>query len=107
VVATAISAAVPRRRLTLEGQITAVRPYGRPWVRFDVEMTDGTGSVTLRFLGRHAVPGMIPGRTLRVEGTPAEDHSKLVMLNPLYEFTPEGRDRMCPHGGSRALREQP
>jgi hypothetical protein len=89
VVATAISAAVSRRRATLEGRITAVRTYARPWVRFDVEMTDGTGSLTLRFVGRRAVPGMRPGRRLSVQGTPAEDHSTLVMLNPLYEFRPD------------------
>jgi hypothetical protein len=87
--ATAISAAVPRRRATLEGRITAVRASTRPWVRFDVELSDGTGSVTLRFVGRTEVPGMRPGRRLSVEGTPAEDHATLIMLNPLYEFRPE------------------
>jgi hypothetical protein len=95
VVTTAISAAVPRQRSTLEGQVTAVRGYVRPWVRVDVEMTDGTGSVTLRFIGRHSVPGMVPGRPLRVEGTPTEHHSTLVLLNPLYEFTSGGRETMC------------
>ena len=52
-------------------------------------MTDGTDSMTLRFVGRHTVPGMRPGRRVRVEGTPAENHSKLIMLNPLYEFIPD------------------
>jgi hypothetical protein len=107
VVPTAISAAVPRQRSTLDGQVTAVRAYVRPWVRFDVEMTDGTGSVTLRFIGRHSVPGMIPGRPLRVEGTPTVDHSKLVMLNPLYEFRPESREKMCEPCRRSQLSEQP
>jgi hypothetical protein len=107
VVATAISAAVPRQRSTLEGQVTAVRAYVRPWVRFDVEMTDGTGSVTLRFIGRHAVPGMVPGKSLRVEGTPTEVHSKLVMLNPLYAFRPESGEKMCEPRRRSELGEQP
>jgi hypothetical protein len=104
---TAISAAVPRRRATLEGRITTVRSLARPWMRFDVEMTDGTGSVTLRFLGRTVVPGMRPGRRLRVEGTPAEDHSRLIMLNPIYEFRPKCQDSVTELGGRRGPGEQP
>jgi hypothetical protein len=104
---TAISAAVPRRRATLAGRVTAVRAFARPWVRFDVDLSDGTGSVTLRFLGRTAVPGMRPGRRLSVEGTPAGDLSKLVILNPLYEFMSECRDGMKELGGHRAPGERP
>jgi hypothetical protein len=108
VVPTAISAAVPRRRSTLEGLITAVRAYARPWVRFEVEMTDGTGSLTLRFTGRRAVPGMRPGRRLSVEGTPAQDHSTLLMLNPLFEFLPDCCETACVRpGGARAMSGEP
>jgi hypothetical protein len=103
---TAISAAVPRRRATLEGRVTAVRAYARPWVRYDVDVSDGTGSVTLRFLGRTAVPGMRPGRRLSMEGTPAENSSKLVLLNPLYEFLPACRDSMEERCGHRTPGDQ-
>ena len=89
---TAISAAVPRLRSTLAGRVTEVQANSRPWLRFDVEITDGTGSITLRFIGRDAVPGMRPGRCVRVQGTPAEEQGRLIMLNPLYEFTSEGSE---------------
>jgi hypothetical protein len=51
-----------------------------------VTLGDGTGTVILRFLGRTAVPGMDPGRLVRVDGTPALIGGALVVLNPIYEF---------------------
>jgi hypothetical protein len=89
VTATAISAVVPRRRTTLEGQVMSVSAFVRPWVRFDVVVGDGSGTITLRFMGRTAIPGMSAGRQVRVEGTPAIVRHVLIMLNPLYEFPPD------------------
>jgi hypothetical protein len=86
---TAISAVVPRRRTTLVGRVISVSPFVRPWVRLDVVVGDGSGMVTLRFMGRTEVPGMIAGCQIRVEGTPAIVRQVLVMLNPLYEFIPD------------------
>jgi hypothetical protein len=86
---TAISAVVPRRRTTLAGRVISVSPFVRPWVRVDVVVGDGSGTVTLRFMGRTAVPGMSAGRQIRVEGTPAIVRHVLTMLNPLYEFIPD------------------
>ena len=85
----AISAAVPRRHSTCEGRVISVTAFARPWVRFDVVLGDETGAITLRFTGRRGIPGMRPGQCVRVEGTPAEVRSVLVMLNPLYEFIPD------------------
>jgi hypothetical protein len=53
---------------------------------FHVELCDGTGTITLRFLGRTEVAGIVSGSRLRVEGTPWMDEGTLVMLNPFYEF---------------------
>jgi hypothetical protein len=89
VIPTAISAVVPRRRTSLSGRVISVSPFVRPWARLDVVMGDGTGTVTLRFLGRTAVPGLSPGRQIGVEGTPAIVRQLLVILNPLYEFIPD------------------
>jgi hypothetical protein len=47
---------------------------------------DGTGTLVLRFMGRRQVLGMVPGVTVRVEGTPMLERNKLVMLNPLYQY---------------------
>jgi hypothetical protein len=67
----------------------SVSQYVRPWARVDVVVGDGSGTMTLRFMGRTAVPGMRAGRQLQVEGTPAIVRGVIVMLNPLYEFMPE------------------
>jgi hypothetical protein len=83
---TAISAVVPRRPTMVAGQVVAVAAHVRPWVRLCVELCDGTGTITLRFLGRTEIPGIVRGCHLRVEGTPWMEEGLLVMINPLYEF---------------------
>jgi hypothetical protein len=82
----AISALVPRRRTSIKGRIVSVMPRVKPWVRLDVELNDGTGSVILRFTGRDRIPGLTVGRALTVEGTPADAQGELVILNPVYSF---------------------
>lgn len=83
---TAIGSLVPRRRAIVAGRIRAVRSFRRPYQRTDVELDDGSGVVTLRFVGRDRVPGLIPGLRLRAEGTPGRVRGALVMLNPLYSL---------------------
>jgi hypothetical protein len=85
---TAISAAVPRKRIVIAGRVRDVRTRVRPWARFDVDLNDGTGTVTLCFMGRTEIPGVEPGCVLRAEGTPSIEFDRLVMLNPLYTFCP-------------------
>ncbi len=77
------------RRCTVEGEVVTVVTVERPWVRTDAEITDGTGSVVLRFVGRRSIPGLVPGRRVIAEGTPASGRGAMVMLNPLYSF-PDG-----------------
>jgi len=83
---TAMSSVVPRVRTTVAGRIIAVRAYRRPWMRLDVELGDGTGTLILRFTGRAAVPGMSPGRRVGAEGMPSVQGGTLVVLNPHYAF---------------------
>jgi hypothetical protein len=83
---TAISAVVVRRHAVLAGWVTEVAAHVRPWVRVEVQLCDGTGTITLRFLGRTEIPGIVPGSRMTVEGTPWMDGHTLLMLNPLYEF---------------------
>ncbi len=87
---TAISAVVPRTPTMLVGRVAAVVAHLRPWVRLNVELCDGTGTITLRFMGRTEVPGIVPGCCLRVEGTPWWDGPNLIVLNPLYAFVVDG-----------------
>ncbi len=57
---TAIAAVVLRRPTVLVGRVVAVAAYVRPWVRFHVELSDGTGSITLRFMGRTEIAASSP-----------------------------------------------
>jgi hypothetical protein len=82
----AISAVIPRRPAMVVGQVVAVAAHVRPWVRLTVELCDGTGTITLRFLGRTEIPGIVLGCRLRVEGTPWMEDGLLTMINPIYEF---------------------
>jgi hypothetical protein len=84
VTTTAIAAVVARRPTILVGRVVAVEAHVRPWVRFNVEFCDGTGTVILRFMGRTEVPGLVPGRRMSVDGTPSMEGDSLIMLNPLY-----------------------
>ena len=83
---TAISAATPRIRTTVGGEIISAMSYTRPWVRVDAELSDGSGTIVLRFMGRHEIPGLVVGAQLVVDGTPALEGDMLIMRNPLYEF---------------------
>jgi hypothetical protein len=61
--------------------------FDQPWVRTDAEVTDGTGSLLLRFLGRSGVPGVLVGGQMEAEGTAGFVRGVLVMLNPRYSLT--------------------
>jgi hypothetical protein len=84
--ATAIAELVLRRRAVVRGRIIAVVSYKLPWVRTDIELSDGTGVIVLRFMGRAAIPGFAMGRCLTAKGTPALERGTLLMRNPIYSF---------------------
>jgi hypothetical protein len=88
--ATAIAAVTPRRRTTVRGEVVSVASYERPWVRTDAELSDGTGTLLLRFAGRASVPGVVTGCRIVAEGTPGSVRGVLVMINPLYSFIGDG-----------------
>ena len=96
---TAIAAVVPRRRTTVRGEIVSVVSHERLWVRTDAEVTDGTGNLVLRFVGRSGLPGLVAGSQLEVEGTPGFVRGVLVMLNPRYSL--KGRADRPPRADSR------
>ena len=85
-----IASAVPRQRTTFRGEIVSLDIGETPWVRTDAVLSDGTGTLVLRFVGRRSIPGLHVGRSLVVEGTPARVGGELVMLNPLYSFEEAG-----------------
>jgi len=52
----------------------------------EAELFDGTQGVTLIWLGRRRIPGIEPGRTIKVRGRMAERDGQKVLYNPFYEL---------------------
>lgn len=52
----------------------------------EAELFDGTDGVTLVWIGRRRIPGIEPGRTVRVRGRLAERDGRKVLYNPYYEL---------------------
>lgn len=85
-VARTVAEAAPRRRAVLTGSLRAVRERVTPAPCCDAVLDDGTGAITLRWVGRRHLPGIDCGRAVTVEGTVLDQHGLLVLLNPLYRF---------------------
>jgi len=56
----------------------------------EAELYDGTGTLTLIWLGRRAIRGITPGRRLMAAGRITRRDGHLVMFNPAYELAPDG-----------------
>jgi hypothetical protein len=52
----------------------------------EAELYDGSGIITLVWLGRRRIAGIEPGRNLRVEGRIGRMEGARVMFNPRYEL---------------------
>lgn len=79
----------PRQRAVLVGPLRSVtlRPHsGVP--ALEAELNDGSGTVSLIWLGRRHIAGVHPGRWVRVEGMVTQHHGRTVIFNPRYELAP-------------------
>jgi hypothetical protein len=54
----------------------------------EAELYDGSGSLTLIFLGRRRIPGITPGRSVAAHGRPIVRDGTRTMINPRYELLP-------------------
>ena len=52
----------------------------------EAELFDGTEGVTLIWMGRRRIPGIEPGRTMRVRGRLALREGRKVLYHPFYEI---------------------
>jgi len=86
-VARTIADAGPRQRVVVTGTIgtATTLPLGSG-IAYACVLTDGTGQLSLVFLGRRDVPGLVPGACCTVEGTARMVDGSLVVLNPRYRF---------------------
>lgn len=80
-----------RQRATVCGTLRSVTLRPRAGVpALEAELYDGSGSISLIWLGRRQIAGIEPGRRLRVTGMVTEAEGILSIFNPGYELVPRG-----------------
>jgi hypothetical protein len=73
--------------VTVTGRLKSVVYTPRETVpTLEAELFDGSGSVTLIWLGRRRIPGIEPGRTLTARGRFAAFDGRRVIYNPWYQL---------------------
>jgi RecG-like helicase len=76
-----------RQRARLRGTITVltIKPRaGTPWL--EAELSDGSGSVTLIWMGRREIAGVTAGREIIVTGRVSCVDGQSRIYNPSYEL---------------------
>jgi len=76
-----ISSVRVRDKVHLVGTVEATSSTPEGW---NVELSDGTGTVTLLWMGRTAIPGIGIGTTMHVWGRVAARRTELLIYNPVY-----------------------
>jgi hypothetical protein len=73
--------------VTVTGRLKSVVYTPRETVpTLEAELFDGSGSVTLVWLGRRRIPGIEPGRSLTARGRFAAFDGRQVIYNPWYQL---------------------
>jgi hypothetical protein len=88
-VATPIGDCSDREVADVAGILRSVtlRPRG-PSLTMEADLWDGTGHVTLIWLGRRNIPGIQPGRRIMVHGRVTRIKGERTIYNPVYELQP-------------------
>ncbi len=89
--ATPIADLFDRDQAEVVGMLRAVtvRPRGNSQA-VHADLWDGSGSLTLVWLGRRHIPGIEPGRHLKVKGRVCHHRGARTIFNPGYELRPPG-----------------
>lgn len=78
-----IQQAHQRQKVTFRGTVASVTTGDTGWL--EAELNDGTGSVTLVWMGRKRLECVMPGSHLLVTGRLAEHEGAPVIYNPEFE----------------------
>jgi hypothetical protein len=87
----AIADARWRQHVTLAGEVRSVRIaplFDAPTI--ELVLADGTGAISVLFLGRRNIAGITVGTKLVVEGTVGIHKARLALRNPGYRLLPNG-----------------
>ncbi len=76
-----------RERADIQGSLRTVTLRPRGGVpALEAELYDGSGTLTVVWLGRRRIAGIEPGRAIRVLGRIGVQNKQRVMFNPRYEL---------------------
>ncbi len=82
-----IADAPDRERVRIRGTLRTVTLSPRGGApALEAELWDGTGVLTVIWLGRRRIGGISPGRSLQVEGRIGVQDKARVIYNPRYEL---------------------
>jgi len=76
-----------RQRVRIAGRVADAG--ARAWAGgevFECVLDDGTGRITLAFLGRRSVAGLEAGAVIAADGTVGTHRGRALILNPLVTF---------------------
>lgn len=85
--ATPIGTLAARETVVVQGTISMLTLNPRSesaWL--EAELRDGTGTITLVWMGHRAIPGIAPGAKLRAKGCVASHDGRPAIFNPAYEL---------------------
>ena len=82
-----IADALPRSKVRLAGMVRriTVRPV-EGFEALEIVLSDGTGVVSARWLGRRKIPGLALGSRLVIEGVLGQEQDARRIVNPTFEF---------------------
>lgn len=83
-----LTAQAERSVCSLHGELRSVttRPVADGASALEAQLYDGSGQVTLVWLGRRRIEGIEPGRRLTVHGRIGRRGDAFVLYNPRYEL---------------------
>jgi hypothetical protein len=86
---TPVASCCTGEQVTVSGTLRALtlRPVGGV-PALEAELYDGSGVLTLIWLGRRRIRGIDPGRGLSAHGRVTMQNRRPVMFNPTYELRP-------------------
>ena len=78
----------PRQRARVAGVVTKLRIDPRPGHHtLQATITDGTGRLSLKWLGRETIGDLVPGTGVVAEGIVADfGESEQVIIDPAFDF---------------------
>jgi hypothetical protein len=86
---TTIADAPDRELVSLRGTLRTVTLRPRGGVpALEAELDDGSGVLTIVWLGRRRIAGIGPGRSLQVQGRIGVHEGTRIIYNPRYELIP-------------------